>query len=1165
MKINKQLMNIILSVLLLLAGINSSSSFAEAKMDRDYKHILFISSYSYDWSSVPSMLNGINDILDDSINIDYIFMDAKNRKEENASHDLINLLRERASENALDYDLVFLGDDPAVDTCLKHRKEFFADTPIVFLGVNSMEKAKKLGKERLTTGIAERMPIAETIQLAKTLYPEAKRVVAISNSTSTGKGSLEQFYSCSKDFPELPFSDINTLDYTVTELQELLSHYHDDTILLCLMYDRDKTGNKFQLEQGISWLAPHANIPIFRADELAIKSGSLGGCVISYEDMGREAAKMAHNILNGISPNNIPILEMPPYYEINWEVMQKFNIDENLLPDENLRFDNYTASFWENNQKWIQATIIIMLIANLIILILLLENKKRKRLYKKLMETNQSLDAAIELAHLAFFEYYPEEHCAVSRNSHELFVNETTLFNYPACWPDYDVTHPDDIEEYLKLFKTIDNGAACAKAEIRNRYNDTYHWYQYNMRSIYDSDGNRIKVVCLRFDITLTKEIEASYQNHLNAILTSNPNILISCHLNLTQNKISKLYAFQKNDIFDRLQSTATFHDMNNQIAESIKSDNEKELYSKTFSPQNLIQEFHKGNTSVNMSFLCTINQEPCWVKVLVEMVVEPKHGDINAIYHATNITYDKILQLMLENTTQHDYDSISFIFGKTRRYASYGMKFSSTSTIQEGFDKMIQEKFYSVNVENSEEIEKKLLWETVLEQLDKHGKYTVFLTHILENGEKRRKKVHYFYINREEKLVLGSQKDVTDIYENEIRQKETLTLALEKANKANAAKTEFLSRMSHDMRTPMNAIIGMTALALDEATDSDAVIRNLTKINSASHFLLNLINDILDMTKIEDSAIELHRELFYYDDFIDGIKTMFEPLCHQNGIELIFDYAEGGNPPPIMADQMRINQIFFNVLSNAVKYTPEGGKIIYKEEKMVTDDHYLFCDFSITDTGIGMSKDFLTRVFEPFEQEDNGITSQIQGTGLGLSITKSLIDLMKGTITIESEKGTGTKVLLCFKHELATREDILQNRNNPHEASDTILCGKKVLLVEDHPLNAEISSRLLKRKEMAIFHAQNGESAVQQFKDSAPGFFDIILMDIRMPVMDGLTATRKIRSLNRADAETIPIIAMTANAYKDDIQMALDAGMNAHLAKPIEPKRLYRTLIENL
>lgn len=1153
-------------LLLLLFGVFFSCNIAGAA-EKQNNQVLFISSYSYDWSSIPKQLSGVRKEFGNIADVDYIFMNAKNREEETASKDLIRILREYALADGgkLKYDLVMIGDDPALDVCLEYREEFFDGLPIVFLGINDVEKAKQVAKEPLITGVAEQMPFKETIDLAKSLYPDATEIVAISNSTSTGRGSLEQFYACEKDFPELDFQDIDTLEYSVGEIQDMVSKYDTKTILLCLMFDRDKTGEKFQMEQGVSWLYDVAKIPIFRADELAIESGSIGGCVISYENMGQKAAKMAKKILKGTNPEDIKVTQMPSFYEMNWKVMEKFQISKKQLPKKKVRYLEYTPTFLESNYRWIWFFFVVVVIAGVIIGILLRENRKRQRLNKKLVETSQSLNAAIEIANLVFFEYFPEQHCVSLLSKSDPLQKKGELFDHPNNWLKMHITHPDDEEEYRRLFEKINDGAAYAEAEIRNKCDGAYHWFQYRMKSIYDSLGNRIKVVGARMDITLTKEIEAGYQHHLNALFSANPNTLASCRLNLTQNKISKLYTVQPGKMRDIMCADSSIDGLFKRMGEDISSEAEREKFLRKFSVRNLSEEFKKGNNPISMSYRCTIDDEMHWVSSLVEMVIEPRHGEIDAVYHAVDITYNRVLELLLESAASHDYDSLSFVFGKTQRFASYSWLYPKEMIIQENFSQVLQDDLDRIKIEKKEKVKEKLAWDVIIENLNTYGEYTVFMTQYHGEGSRRRKKLQFFYIDENEKLILASQRDITDIYENEAKQKEALAVALQEANAANAAKTDFLSRMSHDMRTPMNAIIGITALALDETTDPEAVTTNLTKINSASHFLLSLINDILDMTKIEDGAIELHNEPYYYEDFIGTLRTMFEPLCKENGIQLIFECSEEGNPV-VVGDKMRINQVFFNVLSNAVKFTPEGGKVIYREENIEIRGNRLCGDYSIIDTGVGMSKEFQEKMFQPFVQEDSEITSNIQGTGLGLSITKSLMDLMGGTITIESEKGKGTKVTLHFENELAKdQSETIGGKAKGTEIEEDFLKGKRVLLVEDHPLNTEIAKRLLERKGVLVSCAENGERGVNRFVTSTPYFFDAILMDIRMPVMDGLTAAKEIRKLDREDAMSIPIIAMTANAYQEDIQMSGAAGMDAHLAKPIKPEMLYDTLSDKI
>lgn len=379
-----------------------------------------------------------------------------------------------------------------------------------------------------------------------------------------------------------------------------------------------------------------------------------------------------------------------------------------------------------------------------------------------------------------------------------------------------------------------------------------------------------------------------------------------------------------------------------------------------------------------------------------------------------------------------------------------------------------------------------------------------------------------------------------------------------EKLQQAYAAKSDFLSRMSHDMRTPMNGIIGLTGLLLDRKNLPSDAAADLAKIDESAEYLLSLINDTLDMNKIESKKITLNPEVTDLHSFFRQTISMVTVSAQQKNIKL--ESPDNYTVlPPVLLDRLRVQQIFMNVISNAIKFTPSGGTVEIRCNRAVVKDAQVQITVAIKDTGVGMSKEFLPKIFEPFEQENNSKVANYDGTGLGLAIVKNLVELMDGTISVESEENKGT----CFTIHLAF--PVADGHAVQTEAIDTPknLEGKRILLCEDHPLNRQIATRLLEKEGVLVEYAENGQAAVDAFNQSEPMHFDSILMDIRMPVMDGLTATRAIRALNRSDAKTIPIIAMTANAFDEDVQKSKDAGMNAHLAKPIDPKLMYQTLFD--
>ncbi len=400
--------------------------------------------------------------------------------------------------------------------------------------------------------------------------------------------------------------------------------------------------------------------------------------------------------------------------------------------------------------------------------------------------------------------------------------------------------------------------------------------------------------------------------------------------------------------------------------------------------------------------------------------------------------------------------------------------------------------------------------------------------------------------------------------YTDITRQKHAMQtqLELDSTRKANTAITEFYSRMSHDIRTPMNGILGLADLSMDE-NNIDVIKDNMKKIRSAGKYLLSLVNDTLDFQKIQSGNMILEPDIVYTGDIFDDICSIIREAADKKGItfKTVNDNADINQY--IRADKVRLKQVFINILSNAVKFTPPGGTVelrygLIKREGMISHDIITF-----TDTGIGMSRDFLENgIFRPFHQEHGAGV----GTGLGLSIVKKLVELMNGRLEVESEQGTGTTFTLYLDFERVDNEEArqyLQKQKVGKYTSYEKLNGRRVLLAEDHPLNAEITTKLLNKFSCQVVWAHNGKECVELYNQSQPGEYDAILMDIRMPEMNGIEAARTIRLLERADAAEIPIIAMSANAYDTDIQNSIEAGMNAHLSKPIEPDKMYETIID--
>ena len=417
-------------------------------------------------------------------------------------------------------------------------------------------------------------------------------------------------------------------------------------------------------------------------------------------------------------------------------------------------------------------------------------------------------------------------------------------------------------------------------------------------------------------------------------------------------------------------------------------------------------------------------------------------------------------------------------------------------------------------------------------------------------------------YEKRKNELHLQTMKEMEVVNQKLKKAKNVATEALQTAENANKAKTDFLSNMSHDIRTPMNAIIGITSLIRHDAGNKAKVIEYADKIDISSQHLLGIINDVLDMSKIEAGKTVFKYSDFSILDLVQELNTIFHTQIYEKQQTLTI-IKENIQHEWVNGDQVHLMQIFSNLLSNAVKYTQEGGKIqFFVEECETKSSVYAKYRFLVSDNGMGMSADFKDTIFDAFTRAESSLTNKIQGTGLGMAITKNLVEAMGGTIDVESELGQGS----CFEVllDLKIAEDrtvTLAAQEETDEQDGNILQGMRFLCAEDNELNAEILTELLKIEGAECTICENGEEILKAFEQSAPGDYDMILMDVQMPVMNGYEATKAIRKSSHKLAKTIPIIAMTANAFSEDIQHSLAAGMNAHVSKPVEMKVLEKTI----
>lgn len=554
-------------------------------------------------------------------------------------------------------------------------------------------------------------------------------------------------------------------------------------------------------------------------------------------------------------------------------------------------------------------------------------------------------------------------------------------------------------------------------------------------------------------------------------------------------------------------------------------------------------------------------------IYILIRQVVRRSGtGKSRAYDYNRNITREKLLTNILERIMEFDYDEIftvDSIKGQVCLMATG--RYVLDEQMKEGdyVQELSNLKSRASSESDAAKIESELQISNVLEKLKMEPVFITEVSLLSKNGKPRLKQLRFVYLNETLGTLLFTITDIEDMVREEKQKKRELEGALQIAEEANASKTRFLANMSHEIRTPMNVIIGLTSIIKEESDNQKKVLENTARLESTSKYLLTLLNDILDIARMEMGSVKLSRYEFSRNAYWQTVNTIAESQAKAAEVNYVFE-CEENKQDIYIGDGIRLQQILINLINNAIKFTPKGGTVTVRSRQVARDNHKVKLQMQVKDNGIGMSKEFLPKVFQAFMQEHDASTNSYGGSGLGLAIAKNYAEMMDGDITVESEEGIGTtfhvEVWLEVAHE-QTEDDVEEILSGV----ESLLDGKRILLVEDHPLNTVVAKRLLENQKMEVVSVENGKMALDLFAESEAGTFDAILMDVRMPVMDGITATQEIRALEREDAQRIPIIAMTANAFDEDKKHTYDAGMNAHLAKPIEPKVLYDTLVRLL
>lgn len=783
-----------------------------------------------------------------------------------------------------------------------------------------------------------------------------------------------------------------------------------------------------------------------------------------------------------------------------------------------------------------------------------------QKLQNNLQESRRMYRLAVEGAELGVWRYdvasrtitTPAIYCA-------RYPLPTEFENVPESVLEYFV--PEDRPKVRNMFAEINSGTPTVTRELWLHMGPGIPpiCCRVTFSAVLDDDGIPVKAYGVSQNITAQKAESRKYERSLGELLALNPQALCTFRLNLTSNRCGGEHG--NSTYIQQLLRADTADELFNNIASIITDPEDAKNFAVQFNRERFLRDFAAGITHVSFSYHRKVDSgEAHLVTTYLNMLQNPDTGDIEAVAYSVDKEWEQKEEEIISAVTNREYDYIALINVKTRRIEYQYTSPKAVSTVylrMADFDEAMSGALTALMYpEDLDDGLAAIALDHIEEVLKTEKEYSYSFRCRGNSGGGMYKQLSFRFLNDKNSEILFTRTDITDAFAQEQERTEKLRLAMLEAKHANEMKTEFLSNVSHDMRTPLNAVLGYTKLALKSGDTAD-VTDYLQKIEKAGNILLSLINDTLDLSKIETGAVTLKPEPVPCGEIIQKVVSSVKPAMDEKHIQFTFE-----NSSPVMAtinaDALRLQEIFINLLSNAVKFTPEGGQVALAVECVGTEKNCVHGRITVRDTGCGMSEEFLPKIFEPFTQERTPATAEIQGSGLGLTIVRRLVELMHGTIEVKSTVGKGTEITVCLDFEK------VDNGLGVRDADGTgakDLRGLNVLLCEDNPMNTEIAKKLLEMRGVSVTCAENGAKGLELFISSRPGTFDTILMDIRMPEMDGNETARRMRASGHPDAERVTIIAMSADAYDDDVKRSAEAGMNGHIAKPIDPQKMYAAL----
>ncbi len=775
--------------------------------------------------------------------------------------------------------------------------------------------------------------------------------------------------------------------------------------------------------------------------------------------------------------------------------------------------------------------------------------------YKKLEARLQTILAN---NHIGSWEF-DIEHDLILMNGEPSSINLFSVNEIPLE-ESFKVVNKEDLPLYKKMFQDIKDGFERSSAEYRaNKSGESYEWYHSEITVLKKEKGISSMAIGSSRKITKLKLAEKKYNDDMNFLRLRNESHLIYCLMNLSTNEIitfsstnNKLHEFGQDNLIAKFYST---------LSSQKDIDNIRENFTK-----DLMENFRKGINTTNKTFRLVLINKLTYLKLTMKVIENPETLDLMCFISGEDVDIEVKTQQMLQISADQNYElftRMDFANDELIARANKDSIFNfddnvSILTIKEGLDRFI--KTLNVTQDRMDNLE-----QYFNERLKSNNPFYTVFTVKDKDGIEYIKRSKVFYIDKERRVFGEFWDDITEIQrENEFNNKQ-LADALELAQSANNAKTTFLSSMSHDIRTPLNAIIGMNNLALDDINNKEQVEESLKIIKDSSAHLMSLINDILDLSRIENNKIAFNILPYNAYDILNEIANRMKGLLLNKNQQLVTDFEI--HDASIMVDKAMSCRIIENIINNSSKFSDLNTSIYLtvRDFKSINDKYSKWI-ITIRDEGVGMNQEELDNVFNPFYRSSFSIINNIEGTGLGLAIVKKNLAEVGGKIRMESVTGVGTKTIIETPIRMQSEKDKRVQSTILKVTEITngdLLSGKKVLLVEDNKVNMLLASKILDKFNIVCTKEYNGKDALERFKNSPPGSFDCILTDIMMPVMDGLKMAKEIRAIDTEEAKIIPIIAMTANAFFNDVRDCLASGMNAHLAKPIDIDELKIILLK--